>query len=173
MDNFCGGFSELLIIRATADPRLENSLPVRCMWDKVKCRIHGVVWLKEPPYDHGPARGKTMWSVGADPCGSHWFLLITILFGNLNANDTFNCKTRWMWFDLWEAITFMLCLAPNFQKADNNCFADLTFFLIFFFPHKKRKEQNKNETNRLLFVFFDKFIKNYFCRWGWGEVLPF
>lgn len=54
-----------------------------------------------------------------------------------------------MWFDLWEAITFMLCLAPPIfsKRRTNNCSAELSCF----FRSREKKEQNKNETKWLVF----------------------
>lgn len=40
-----------------------------------------------------PRQHDATWSVWVAPWCSHRFVLITISFGNLNANDTFNYKT--------------------------------------------------------------------------------
>ena len=65
-----------------------------------------------------------------------------------------------MWFDLWEAITFMLCLAPPIFSKRRTTIALQSSAVSF--CSREKKEQNKNETKWLVFLFFDKFIKNYF-----------
>lgn len=113
-----------------------------------------------------------MWRVWADPRCSHWFLLITILFGNLNANDTFNCKTGWMRFDLLGGNYFhALSRADLSQKGGQQLLCKSFFFfcsLSFYFSHKRRKKQNMNATKWLWILFRKKEKKNqllffFFC----------
>lgn len=86
-----------------------------------------------------------MWRVWADPRRSHWFLLITILFGNLNANDTFNCKTGWMRFDLLGGNYFhALSRTDLSQKGGQQLLCKSFFsFAVFLFTFLTREERNK------------------------------
>lgn len=86
-----------------------------------------------------------MWRVWADPRCSHWFLLITILFGNLNANDTFNCKTGWMRFDLLGGNYFhALSRADLSQKGGQQLLCkSFFFFALFLFTFLTREERNR------------------------------